>query len=200
MIKTDPSQTKAVVVLLVILAGAVVATVARVHPGSAQQSTSNTQGSAAAATSKECTVAGATIALSPASRNPFRKPDAVRNAVSRGIEEIGIGAAAIEEQKAGRNGQKFDLARIGPMPPGAVGEARPEKNEAKAEESRPQFALLTTVSGSRGVTAVIRIDESNTRVVGVGDTVDGHFRVVKLEQNRAVLRNGSDEIEIKRPG
>ncbi len=200
MIKTDPSQTKTIAVLLVVLAGAVVVTVLRIHPDSTQPAAGSA--AAATATTRECAMPSVTVTAGPTSRNPFRKPPEINSALSRQAEQgIDFGTTSVQEGKTAADGMKYDLGRVAAMPPGAVGETRPaEPDGTKTEETKPQFALLTTVSGPNGLTAVIRIGDSATRVVTVGDTIDGYYKVTKLEQGRAVLRNGSDVIEVKRPG
>lgn len=200
MIKTDPSQTKTVIALLVILAGAVGATVLRIHPDSAQRVAANAAASAVTAVKEEpapCVI----VAAGPAARNPFRKPRAISAALSREAKQrITSDANGVGQGPAGADNENFDLERVGPMPLGDVIETRASASDtANAEQSKPQFVLLATVSGPNGLTAVIRVADSTTRVVGVGDTLDGHYKVAKLEADRAVLKNGSDVIEVRRP-
>jgi len=200
MIKTDPSQTKTVIALLVVLAGAVAATVLRIHPDSAQRAVANAPGSAVAAV-KEDPAPRVTVNAGPTVRNPFRKPKAVSGRLSReAARGETLATNRVGESAVGASDEKFGLGRVGPMPLGAVGETRPSAQDTtNSEENKPQFVLLATVSGPNGLTAVIRIGESTTRVVGVGDTLDGRYKVAKLEAGRAVLKNGSDVIEVRRP-
>lgn len=203
MIKTDPSQTKAVVVLLLILGAAVVWTVIRVTPGAQQQQ----QSAASTTEAAEASSASATIvpAFQP-SRNPFRKPASARSVMGRDAR-LGVdsGAAIVQEGGARQSGN----FKIGPMPIGVVpsaGANQATSDSAQtgsapkaAEPEKPQFALVAIVGGDGGFTAVIRCGESNTRVVGVGDVLEGGYRVEKLEESRAVLRDGRDVVVIKRP-
>ena len=70
---------------------------------------------------------------------------------------------------------------------------------AKLEEPRPIFALLATIKGANGYSAVIRTGETEVRVVEVGDTLQDGFKVKSLEESRAVLSDGRDTIVANRP-
>lgn len=199
MIKTDPSQTKTVVVLLVVLVGAIAATVLRIHPDSAQRATANAAAAAVTAV-KENPAPRVAVVVAATTRNPFRKPRAISAALSREAKQgITFTATGARQTAAAASDEKFDLGRVGPMPLSTVGEVQPSQDASKTDESKPRFALLATVSGPNGLTAVIRMGDSTTRVVGVGDTLDGRYKVAKLEADRAVLKNGSDIIEVRRP-
>jgi len=200
MIKTDPSQTKAVVVLLIILAGAVIATVARVHPESNSPATAVAATASTAAVGSEARTIVATVETS---RNPFRKPSRIGNRQQAvGDSRTGLlpGGAAIVQENNMRPSGNF---RLEPMPVGPTSASNSDRVDSqqpdKSEPDKPRFEMLATVSGPNGLTAVIRIGESDTRVVAVGDVLEGGFKVKKLEESRAVLSNGRDEVVVKRP-
>lgn len=200
MIKTDPSQTKTVVVLIVVLVAAVVFTVMRIHPGGQQQ-----QAAAPGAAQAAEAAPSASVSIVPAfqpSRNPFHKPeDLQRASTDSSASRPGIGTVAVQES----GGQRPGGMSIPPMPVAAVPSqgagqmSEPSATDAKSKEAaRPQFALTAVVGGPDGFTAVIRCGESNSRVVGVGDLLDGGYRVERLEEDRAVLKNGRDVLVIKK--
>jgi len=201
-IKTDPSQTKTVVGLLVILAVALVATVMRVHPGGtqAQQAvaakTSQTSSTPAAASVKEV------LPDVEPSRNPFRKPDSIK--MSIGPEKkfskdfTGAGGKPLGMLPPGAN------YKIDPMPVGAPASSSKTPQAAaepqpKVEAPKPVFTLLATVGDARGLCAVIRSGGADAKVVEVGDVLDGGFKLVKVEESRAVLTDGRDTIIVTRP-
>ncbi len=199
MIKTDPSQTKTVIALLAILAVAVVATIMRIHPNLAQPSAAVAGQTAARQVG---TAPCVTIIDGQTSKNPFRKPKALREQISRAaMSGIAFDMANGNNSSArSMNKSGLNFAPIGPMPVSTVSDIKAsDTTKADTEKTKTQFALLATVGGPNGMTAVIRIGDSNTRVVSVGDMLDGDYRVAKLEDGRAVLKNGSDIVEIKRP-
>jgi hypothetical protein len=61
------------------------------------------------------------------------------------------------------------------------------------------FTLLATVKSDRGFSAVIRAGESEVRVADVGDTLQGGFKVIDLNGDRAVLTDGRETVVAKRP-
>jgi len=199
MIKTDPNQTKAVVVLLVILGGAVAVTVLRINPNSGQPAT-------AAAADSGAIQAGSTptaiVKAGATTRNPFRKPEAIREAFSR-IARPGDNAGAVVVQEgSGRSSGSFKLPpmTVGVLPRGSGSADRSDSTQTdKTETPKPQFDLLATVRGPKGLTAVIRGGESDTRLVAVGDVLDGGYKILTLDEDRAILTNGSDVVVIKRP-
>lgn len=193
MIKTDPSQTKMVVVLLVILAIAVVATVMRIHPS--QQAAAATT---AAATTQADSAAVTVVPAFQSSRNPFRRPTTI-DAVPAGNGRAGIGLGSVMVQEGGaRRSGEF---KISPLPVASISETgkRAGMSADEIKPDTPKFELLATVGGPSGMTAVIRTGESDTRVVAVGDVLDGHYKVQKLEEGRAVLTDGRDTVVVKRP-
>jgi hypothetical protein len=200
-IKTDPSQKKAVVVLLIVLGGAVVFTISRIHPDTPRQATTAPTTAAVTQASSSCVTV---VPAFQSARNPFRKPDAIRAAF--GKSRGGIGAIGMSGDGA-RPSESFG---VGVMPvgglPSATRTTAPEATPsgrtdttAKTEPAKPQFALLATVGGPGGMCAVIRGGESNPRVVAVGDIVEGGYRVQRIEKSRAVLRNGGDTVVVTRP-
>ena len=203
MIKCDPSQTKTVVVLIVILVAAVVFTVVRIHPAGGQQ-----QAAQAPAAQASTATSPAEVSIVPAfatSRNPFRRPVGVRSPSSRGGVDAAPTRIAVQEASDSR----VTPVKIPPMTvtavPSGAGQSTPAPGDAKEadpkakEPDKPQFALTAVVGGAGGYTAVISSGENNTRVVGVGDVLDGGYKVQTIEECRVVLKNGRDVLVIKRP-
>lgn len=189
MIKTDPSQTKAVVVLLLVLGGAVVATVLRIHPNSARPAVAV---AAAAATTRESAAPRVTVTAGPSSRNPFRKPEAVRAAFSREAKS-GAGSGAVPVQEGGLSPAGVRLPSMSAVPSPSADKSPDAQSDTQTNNSEAPdlgFELLATVAGPHGITAVISINASKTRVVTVGDVLDGDYKVVRLDQHRAFVANG----------
>ena len=116
-------------------------------------------------------------------RNPFNKPTWAR-------QKAGAGAAG-------------DVTVTGAVPmPGKLG-SLPMPVQAPGGESEepdvlPGYTLLTTVTGADKTYAVIKVNESETKVVRTGDMVTDGFRVLEIRTDRAVLSNGTDLIVARR--
>jgi len=199
-IEVDPKQTKAVVALLVTLAGAIGYIVVRAHPPEqpavAAQRVAVVSEKQSSARTRE--PAGVEI-----SRNPFERPAGLpapaKSSKASGIvtDETGPGASA-----------ELAPAAVGELPAsGEVDAPRPfrsEKSErstasARDDKSKPTFTLLATVRGVQGYSAVIRAGASVARVVEVGDVLEGGFKVKQVDSSRAVLTDGREIIVAKRP-
>jgi len=186
-IKTDPSQTKTVIVLLVVLLSTVGVTVYRVSPSSSPEETAKAKikatGKAQATVSPETT--------GESDRNPFAGPVDVD--ISE--QESSISSSVKLPHMPDMN------EKIGPWNPGNIS-ITPEKSEiayAANEEPLPKFELMSTVKGPDGYCAVIRIDGSDIRVVNIGDRVKGGFKMVAINPDRAVLINGKTKTIAVRP-
>lgn len=180
------------------------ATVARIHPDTGQQASAS---AATAAVAQVYPESVAVVNASQSSRNPFRKPDVMRGAFGRSAQaerlptSSGDSGPVVVAEGGSRTSTSFS---INPMPVGelpANATETPASGQAgKSEPEKPAFVLLATVGGPGGLCAVIRSGESNTRVVAVGDVLEGGYKVQKVETGRVVLKNGRDTVVIKRPG
>jgi len=201
LIRNDPSQTKTVAALLVVLAAAIVFVIVRVgshreaRPTDATEPTANQAASSASADSTTYS----------ASRNPFKRP-AILKAALGGVTESLAGENAFPTASRTGLGARFrhgDPAPLHPMDFGSLltAAAQPPfpKEVQVIEKPRPEFALLATVKSAGGWCAVIRSGDSRPRVVEVGDVVEGGFKVRRLETDRAVLTDGRDIVIAKRP-
>ncbi|MEN6355964.1 MAG: type II secretion system protein N [Armatimonadota bacterium] len=198
-IKTDPSQTKTVIALLVMLVAAIGVTAFRVShkvpppPIARAQTNAPIAGRAQAVVmpSIECET----------SRNPFARPGYVASAKQ--------GENIVDRNLSGR----FAPAnvRISPWRPGdvelgnekiapiTVAPQHPAAAQVEAaKETLPVFELMATISGPKGSSAVIEIDQSQAQVVDIGDRVEGGFKVVSIEPERVTLSDGKATIVAKR--
>jgi hypothetical protein len=77
---------------------------------------------------------------------------------------------------------------------------QPVRNQTeRSSKPKPTFALLATVRGPDGYSAVIRAGNGAARVAEVGDKLEGGFRVLRLESGLAVLTDGRKVIVARRP-
>ncbi|MCE5315391.1 MAG: hypothetical protein ABFD49_06310 [Armatimonadota bacterium] len=190
LIKTDPSQTKTVIALLVALAAAVSVTVARVNHASAPPK------AAAKAKTEESGRAEACVVTSldrDPSRNPFAKPRSIGSTLKK-TARVSRGTMSMSGEKIKVSPWRVDNVEI--MRQDAAPAATPMASE---EKSPPVFELMATVKGTHSYSAVMRTDGSQTRVVEVGDKMNGGFKVVKIEPDRAVLTDGKDTVSAVRP-
>ncbi|MGI6294841.1 MAG: hypothetical protein ACOX3G_02020 [Armatimonadota bacterium] len=188
-------------ILLVILVGAIVVTFVRLSPKSASRSAQPAQPAVAAqAGSGSVTVAPA-FSLS---RNPFRQPEAFRILPKKAKDGINV---VVQNQGSNGTAPGFQLQAmpIGKLPSStgaslAEGEDGDDIGTSDSQKpAEPEFALLATVTGSNGISAVIRKGGSDTSVIEVGDVVEGGYTVQKIEKDQAVLKNGVDIVVVKRP-
>lgn len=115
------------------------------------------------------------------------------------IEQPGSGDAA---RPARAKTGKPDPRLLAGMVLGGTGNPA-EPNEAeqhsKDEAPRPSFKLLATIKSGGVYSAVLRVGDAQTRVVEVGDIIDGRFKVARIQENLAVLLDGRDVIIATRP-
>lgn len=209
MIKTDPNQKSTVIVLIVILVGAMIATVVRCLPG--PQTKPKMQQAQQQSTTSASPVASVSEADYDPSRNPFQQPVSIKDRVTSALKRLAgptdeeILAMIGPPEKPVSPWNKQNLVNIEPMKipqvtvegsgTGAVPELKPEPVESR---KLPEFALLATVKNKEGLCAVIRGSDSKPKVVEVGDMVEG-FMVTRLDLDQAVLSDGRDTIVAKRP-
>lgn len=208
MIKTDPNQKSTVIVLVVVLVGAMAATVMRCIPGpqpkpAAQQ--------AQQTTTEQSPVASVTEADYTPNRNPFQQPVSMKDKVNTALKRLTgsngeeILAMAGPTAKLGNPWSKHNPVRVEPMKlpqmmvQGQGGNSVQQPGAVQIEAKKlPEFALLATVKNNNGLCAVIRGSDSKPKVVEVGDMVEGYV-VTRLDLNQAVLSDGRDTIVAKRP-
>lgn len=203
--KHDPNQTKTVVLLIVVLAGAIGFTVMRLTGGGetppvAKQAAA--QQSAAASGGARC------IEACDLARDPFDKPRMfqaaleIRDAVESRVAE-GVNATANPEPNpyagAIRPVDPASGLALTPLPGNAAVRPADPAPKPAVERAASRFELLATVRGSGGWSAVIKTDDSQIRVVDVGDTVGNGFKVMRIETGRVVLKDGRITIIAKRP-
>lgn len=194
-IKTDPSQTKTVIALLIMLVAAIGVTVFRVShkapPPPVAQAASQAQDAdrvqAAVIADVECGT----------SRNPFARP---------GFVSARHGAQFVVNTPAGRvpsanvsinpwkpEGIMIQHGKSAPVP-----HASQKTGSDEAKEPLPTYELLAIISGPKGSSAVIKSGQSQTQVVDAGDRVEGGFKVVSIGPERVVLSDGKVTLIAKR--
>jgi len=201
LIKTDPSQTKTVVALVSVLVVAVGVTVVRLKPQAPTKAAALTQ-------QGQASRAPVRVSSEPAAyrrRNPFEKPADLpaAPAVDGDAPQGGLSGPSrdpLPEREAWTPG---GWATIEPADPGSILAVKPAPKPGPAKPDlagpRPVFTLLATVNSDRGFSAVIRAGESEVRVADVGDTLQGGFKVIDLNGDRAVLTDGRETVVAKRP-
>ena len=55
------------------------------------------------------------------------------------------------------------------------------------------------MKSGNGLCAVIKSDKSDAKVVGLGDTLEGGYKVKELDTDQAVLSDGEETIVARRP-
>ncbi len=202
LIRTDPSQTKTVVALLVVLAAAIVFVIVRVGSRGGAKPADTTKPTV------DESVSTALVDSTPynASRNPFKRPAILKTAMERVREslsrESSFPSISRTSPKAGfwrDNSAGLDPVDFGSLFGAPAQRSVVPKEAPVIEKPKPEFALLATVKSADGWCAVIRSADSRPRVVEVGDIVEGGFKVRRLETDRAVLTDGRDIIIAKRP-
>lgn len=203
LIKVDPSQTKTAVALVGVLAVAIGVTVVRLKPQAATQAAAEAQQGQAQSAPDRVTSERAPSRL----RNPFERPAMLPAASAMDDNTEGgtlSGGPRPESFRADRGPwtpggyatiEPLDLAPV----PGFKATQKPAPADPNLAPARPVFALLATVKSDRGFSAVIRTGESGARVVQVGDTLEGGFKVISLNNDRAVLTDGRETVVAKRP-
>ena len=185
-IKTDPSQTKTVIALLVVLLSTVGVTAYRISPSDPQKET--VKAKTEVASKAHASVSPDTSGES--NRNPFAGPAAV----DRSGKTSRFSNSTKLPHMPGLN------EKIGPWNPGKISITSEKPIPVVInEELLPKFELMSTVKGPDGYCAVIRIDGSDTRVVNIGDRVTGGFKMVAISPDRAVLIKSKIKVIAARP-
>jgi hypothetical protein len=203
LIKVDPSQTKTAVALVGVLAVAIGVTVVRLKPQAATQAAAGAQQGQAQSAPPRITLDRAPSRL----RNPFERPANLPAPPADDDDMLSAGPRP-ESFRADRGpwtpGGYATIEPLGPAPvPGFKATQKPARKQAPADPdlapASPVFALLATVKSDRGFSAVIRTGQANVRVVEEGDTLEGGFKVISLNDDRAVLTDGRETVVAKRP-
>ncbi|MCX8052706.1 MAG: hypothetical protein N3B12_02775 [Armatimonadetes bacterium] len=227
LIKVDPSQTKTVIALLGVLVVALGVTVVRLKPNTAarpaqQQVAESVRSVSMPRVTTERTwdtcrnpfekppgfaagsKAGDNLLASPSVSEESNLPLLL---VKKEGEELGVNTPYSPLSKVGslthpvftKDGLRqadqstsFESGRA----PKAPMESSPHLGPAPA---RPRFTLLATVNIGRAFSAVIRVGDSDERIVQVGDVLEGGFRVIALNADRAILTDGREIVVANRP-
>ncbi len=199
MLKYDPKQSKTVAVLLTILIIAIIAIVVRMKHAAAPAQTAQTAQSNAIVAGVDQTASIKYIS----NRNPFeRSPFVVTD--SHGIRD----RLASDADMIGKQNSIFSKQMLNkPLPPMHI-EVRP-KNSVKPKvdlpavsmETKPipSFILLATVKGKDGLCAIIKTDDSETKIVQIGDSLKEGFKLQSVDELHAILTDGRNVIIAKRP-
>lgn len=199
VIKVAPGQNGAVAALLCILALAVGITLYRLRP--AQQVSAAVRQPQAMIAVSEGPSQDETIQCP--TRNPFLK--------SRALLMAGTGCSSVGAFRHGVGQIEYGvspLPGVGQtlLPPANVRVSQPAPAPASVPgaqsqapaEAQPVFALMATVGTADNSFAVLRINDSQTKVVRVGDNVDGRFKLWAIRPDFAVLTDGKVRVIAKR--
>lgn len=218
LIKTDPGQTKTVIALLGVLSVAVGVTVVRIKASPTVRSAAATGTSASVSSSQDADGARATGVFGAGSggswyRNPFARPKASgvepreTVVVPAGVRPLPVSSPNIVSSNGSLSA--VDSVRIVPeMQPGSFRhkETADRGNSENTPTGPPnagqhgiKFTLLATVSDGGWYSALVRIGDSDLKVVEVGDVLGDGFRVVSISDDRLVLTNGRETIIARRP-
>ncbi len=195
ILRTDPSQGKTVAALLAVLALAVGVTVYRV------QSTQSVRAGViqvpvAAETAEVNTQIGV---VGRPYRNPFKKPAVLQT----DTQTTGTGNAAVPSPTGISTGVPLPSVRQG-LEPMLVAPLSDTPGDAQNPQTAvqttdlPTFVLMATVLTSGKSSAVLRIGDSQIKVVRVGDMADARFRLCSLKSDQAVLSDGTIKLMAKR--
>lgn len=196
IIRTDPNQGKTVVALLVVLALTVGVMVHRVQSTQAANAGGIQIPIAVRPTEGNLQMG----VVGRPDRNPFKKSDILQAALSS--KSVAITALP---QQAGISGAiPLPSVRqgIGPMsvepmvldtPNGAQ-----DSQSAVPQTDLPTFVLMASVLTNGKSSAVLRIGDSQIKVVRVGDMADARFRLQSVTSDQAVLTDGTTKVIAKR--
>jgi hypothetical protein len=199
MMKTDPNQTKTVVALLAILALALGATIYRVQAARRTVVTASPTVTVSAVKCSDVQVETVQRSL----RNPFKKPDSVRlldtrDSVGNSAERlVSFAPAGGFLPSIGGEGI-LPLTEVSAVPSTSSVTTTSRVSTQEPERVLPMFTLMAVVTGARGSYAALRIGGSQTKVVRVGDMVDGRFRLKAIRPGYAALTDGKVTVFAKR--
>ena len=190
IIEVDPKQNRLVAVLIVAAIAAVAVVVIRLHGPVVTRVAAQT----GKPTSQGAHVVHGSRAYEPLTRNPFQRPSGVvtpANASSKVAETI-------PSNSINRNSlQTLQLA------PAFIRPIRSADQTAAGVRSVPattklDIVLLATAGSRSRLCGIIKVGDSQPRVVAVGDIVAGDYKVKELTDARIVLTNGRDELVVNR--
>ena len=69
----------------------------------------------------------------------------------------------------------------------------------KSQQPLSAYTLLTTVKGADGLSAVIKKNESEVKVVQIGDTLSDGYLIKEIEETRVIITNGRNTIIATKP-
>jgi len=133
-------------------------------------------------------------------RNPFVKPPFLTSSNpsdSGRIEQTGRTALPAHARSSPWTAGGF-VPPLEIRPTGKNTESGSGAANAQAKPC-PSFTLLATVRGEKGLCAIIKTNDADVRVVGIGDTLADGFRVKALEDTRATITDGRNTIIARRP-
>lgn len=198
MLTVDPSQKKAVWLLMAILIGAICVIAVRITPHDQQAVPQALR----TADDGKSTPGSMEVEVRNVSRNPFMAPAAYSSAqMGANAAEMGSPApGSVPPAKAGLD----KLGKLPAIPPIVVkmpNSAQSTSNQGgtAAAANRPAFTLMATIQSSGGWSAVIRCNDSLVRVVNVGDILEAGYKVRSLKPGKAVLSNGEETIVVSKP-
>ncbi|MGQ9454328.1 MAG: hypothetical protein ACUVRS_08200 [Armatimonadota bacterium] len=217
LIRTDPGQTKTVIALVGVLCAAVGVTVVRIKASPTVRSVAATGTSATTSSSRDADSAQATGVFSRNAacswyRNPFARPKVSatqphETAVPTNVRPLIVSSPNTIPSNGplGADGSVRIVPEAKPNLPDREESAdrgnSSGTSESSADADQPgiKFTLLATVAGGGWYSALVRIGDSNLRVVDIGDVLENGFRVVSISDDRMVLTNGKETIIARRP-
>lgn len=198
VIKVDPKQNKAAAALIIILIAAVSITIMRIMPAQPKVAKTTAESSSTESEIEPGVEFGLHL-----DHNPFMRPAALI-VTSETIQESDEQNTVDEPKNMGLPpwmpagsqliAEKEQSASQHPEQSGKAG----NQNGVQTEKMLPSLTLLATVRGSGGLFAIIRIGDSETRTIGVGEALVDGFKLQELDNEHAVLTNGRDTIIAKR--
>jgi hypothetical protein len=196
-VKVDPEQNRIVAVLLAVLLLALGATAYRMKATTAVTAAARQAPVAAEATAND-TQDGF---VRRTTRNPFKKPADMQAPVKssgQGVPGTPLNATVSEIgaplPPAHEGSWTLPVLPISP----AVQEKSPTPQSDVQDTEQPTFTLMATVMSAGKSCAVLRIGDSQIKVVRVGDLVDGRFKLCALSSDRAELTDGIVKVVAKR--
>jgi hypothetical protein len=200
ILQVDPSQKKAVAVLLCVLALSMGVIVFRLQ---------NTRTVNAAPLQRQAPTAVSEAprgndVVSDFAGNPFKKNGTLlvmRRSSPPTMRSFRHRARRIRyrfQPLPGLSGTPMPPAGILVAQPPLQSPAKPGVQALAPVETQPKFDLMATVGTAGKSFAVLRINDSQTKVVRVGDSVDGRFTVRAIRPDFAELTDGAVKVFAKR--
>jgi len=98
-----------------------------------------------------------------------------------------------------RSGDAARMPGIAPSPNTVTTDAVTDSGGSERPAAAADFTLLATATGKEGHYAVIRTSDGASRIVKVGDRVEGYV-VKELRSASALLTKGAATVVARRPG